>query len=428
MMLRDQAVNTVGKINILFVLCAFAVLSTGCSNSPNPSRDQSSIHYEIDPMFEEPYEFWGGKEVFGVPISPSQIDGNITTQYFVAGKFIFDKDAPTMSLYRLAPLGLEMGVQEPAVAPPDDPETHYVFGHTIAPEFYPLYQKLGANVVGKPLTEPRYNLIRRRKEQLFENLGFYTIEGSAKVRPLAYGIWACGEKCSYELVAGQSAIDISSYIDPAFDSFVRNLGADFTGFALADAYQTEDGKWEQILENVVLVADQQANPEEIKLRPLSEKLDIPVDTPLSRTGAPDRYFYTVDGGNGYEIPVLFYEYIEKHGDITLFGPPVTHYRHLEDQIYHQCFQYLCLMYDPSAAQDARVRPEPLGYAYHVLYYQPTTKQESEISTPEAPESDTVPLVEISPTSSPETAPQPNRKSGTCFFASRSSRKCGWVGK
>ena len=90
---------------------------------------------------------------------------------------------------------------------------------------------------------------------IFENLGFYRLEGTPDVHLLAYGAWACVGKCSPSRPTGNSAIDIQSYIDPAFQNFVEKVGADFTGFALADAVQNNAGQWEQILENVVLIAD-----------------------------------------------------------------------------------------------------------------------------------------------------------------------------
>jgi hypothetical protein len=45
-----------------------------------------------------------------------------------------------------------------------------------------------------------------------------------------------------------------------------------------------------------------------------------------------------------------------------------------NQIYHQCFQNLCLAHDPALKEGAQVRPEPLGYAYKVLYFTPPSEQ------------------------------------------------------
>ena len=80
------------------------------------------------------------------------------------------------------------------------------------------------------------------------------------------------------------------------------------------------------------------------------------------------YFYPVDGDKGDEIPLDFWDFIQKHGGVQVVGLPITRYALLVGQVYHQCFTNLCLTYDPSANEQARVRPEPLGYAYRVLYY------------------------------------------------------------
>ncbi len=142
-----------------------------------------------------------------------------------------------------------------------------------------------------------------------------------------------------------------------------------TGFALTKAYNCPDGKWEQILENVVLVADSRINPQSVTLRPLSDKVQIMVEEPRIPTGDPQMYFYPVQDNKGYEIPLHFWDYIQKHGGVQVTGLPVTHYSLLLGQVYHQCFTNLCLTYDQSAIKQARVRPEPLGYAYRVLYYE-----------------------------------------------------------
>lgn len=324
--------------------------------------------YQLDPVFREYYNYLGGEARLGPAISPPLQEGYATIQFIQSGKMIFDPTSPMTSKFRMAPLGLEMQVREPTVPPPDDPQVHYVDGHTIPQDFYYLYTQLGANTVGKPLTEPRPNLIRKRTEQYFENLGFYRLEGSPGVHLLAYGALACGDKCPGAQTPGESSLDIRSYIDATFEPFVNTHGIDFTGFALTNAYQADDGKWVQITENVVLQADSRLAPQTVSLRPLAEALTIlpePLQPPSNVTGM---YFFEIQDGKGYEIPLHFWEYILAHGGIDLFGAPVTHYSALKDQIYHQCFSDLCLLYDPEAAEGARVRPEPLGYAYRVLHY------------------------------------------------------------
>lgn len=324
----------------------------------------------MDPIFREYYNYLGGEQILGPAISPARKEGNATTQFLANGKVIFDPAAPISSRFRLAPLGLEMDVLEPPIPPPADPNTHYIAGHTIPPDFYLLYEKIGANTVGKPLTEPRYNLIRKRYEQFYENLGFYRLEGSSDIYLLSYGTWVCDEKCGAESLPGESGIDIRSYIDPVFKNFVDELGTDFSGFALTDAYLSSDGMLEQVLENLVLFTDPSDSSQQVFLRPIAENLNIYMENPRPPGSDPQMYFYEVSNGKGYEIPLHFWQYILDHGGIERLGFPITHYSILMNQIYHQCFTHLCLTYDPNAAEGAQVRPEPLGYAYRVLYYKP----------------------------------------------------------
>ena len=205
----------------------------------------------------------------------------------------------------MAPLGLENAVREPDTPPPSNPALHYLNGHTIAPEFYPMYEKLGADMVGKPLTEEKLNLIRKRHEQYFENLGFYRIEGH--YGGASAGVWQLGMPGQVPggLVAVAKFDRYLSYIDPVFQGFVTQYGADMTGFALTGAFASSDGKWEQILENVVLVADSRIDPQSVTLRPLSEKVHIMVEEPRSQGSDPEMYFYPVTGEQRLRDPALF---------------------------------------------------------------------------------------------------------------------------
>ena len=354
---------------IIAAMLLLSCLGWACTKAPasNPAVEFTG-QYQVDPVFRYYYNYHGGEERLGVAISPPRKEGSATIQFLETGKMIFDPNAPANNRFRMAPLGLEMAVREPDTTPPSNPELHYLNGHTIAPEFYPLYEELGADMVGQPLTEVKLNLIRKRHEQFFENVGFYRIEGTSEVHLLAYGTWACQEKCAEGKPLDQASIDILSYIDPVFQGFVNQYGADLTGFALTDAYASPDGKWEQILENAVLVADSRINPQSVSLRPLSEKVNIIVEEPRKASDNSQMYFYPVDGERGYEIPLDFWDYIQKHGGVQVIGVPITRYALLVGQVYHQCFTNLCLTYDPSASEQARVRPEPLGYPYRVLYY------------------------------------------------------------
>ena len=373
------------NINLFLVFLMLSVLIAGCAETQEISIP--SDYYEVDPFFREVYLYLGGQEVLGMAISPARKYGNITAQYLETCKMGHDPDAPLIKRFSLAPLGKELGYYEPAIPPPTDPDILYVNGHMIFPDFLPIYEKLGERMVGNPLTEAYHNLIRDRYEQHFENLGFYRMNASSEVHLLAYGVLACGDNCPVSANMGNATIDIQTHIDPIFQEFVNNQGADFTGYALSDAYINNEGKWEQILENVVLVAESADNPKSIKLKPLADDLSILVEAPSPKSGNPEMYFYPTQGDLGYEIPTYFFDYLNRHGGLEISGPPIAKLSPFEDQMVHQCFINLCLTFDPQASEGGHVRPEPFGYAYKVLYYKeqspalPTLEAETPISWP-----------------------------------------------
>jgi hypothetical protein len=171
-------------------------------------------------------------------------------------------------------------------------------------------------------------------------------------------------------------------------------GTDFTGLALTDLYVNDLGDTEQVLENVVLVAGLQEAQSEVRLKPLTGALHISAEPPLANSFSEGKYFYRVLAELGYEIPLEFWDYIQDHGWIALIGPPITHYSHLENNIYHQCFENLCLTYDPSLVPGARVRPEPLGTMFNVILYESQKFQPVPTNEP----------VEAVPTSMPQSEP------------------------
>ena len=392
------------RIRIVLFLLFLSIFIIGCSGTTE--TPQSYDDYTVDPMLREFYSYLGGEDVLGPPISSVIVQGNIISQYFETCKMIYDPEALPKKPFHLAPLGKALGYIEPPITTSVQTGIPFEGGHTIFPDFIPLYEKLGPRMVGKPLTEGRYNLIRERYEQHFENVGFYRLNGSMEVNLLPYGILACGEDCSSKMAFGDHTFDIPSYIDPAFQEFVNRLGADFTGFSLTNAYINGDGKWEQILQNVVLVADSTDNPQSVRLLPLAEKLSIPMEPPRPYSGNSEMYFYPTQGDSGYEIPIYFWEYISSHGGIQVFGLPITQVSPFIDHMLHQCFVNLCLAFDPKV-NETRIRPEPLGYAYQTLYYTGKTHISPIVTSAATPIEEIVPIWPIplnSPTIIPDLPP------------------------
>jgi len=371
---------------LILIISIVLILSTSCAPD-NEASINSPTYFEIDPIFSEFYFHLGGIDRLGPAISGISIDGSKTIQYMETCKLIYDADAMPTQHFLVAPLGLEMGLSEPAIPPPENQGYRYVDGHTIHPDFEQLYEEMGMKIVGRPLTEARFNLAKNQHEQFFENFGFYRKKGESQTQLMPYGLWACGAVCSRGAKQSNAILDSYHQVDSAFMPFVEQHGTNFTGFPLTAGFTSQDGKWQQVFENMVLVTTEKANPAATYLLSLPEKLNLIVEPPQPYNGNPDFYFYTIQGDQGYEIPDYFWDYIAKHGGIELFGVPIQHISNMDNQIIRQCFTELCLLYDPFAIEGARIRPEPLGYSYEYLYmhainYQtPTPNKDLFFNTP-----------------------------------------------
>ena len=245
---------------ISLALIISTTLSASCSSISGEPAATPPPYIFVAPIFREFYGYHGGQARLGKAISGELYDGPIISQWLETGKMIFDPGAEIEKFY-LEPLGKQMGVETPAVKPPTEPDLHYIGGHIIHPNFWPLYEILGANMVGMPLTEAKYNPVRRRYEQYFENMGFYRLVGQPDIHLLKYGVWACGEDCKPGYLAEDESInsspgtiDVSGETSPVFVEVVGMIGPGLTGSNLSDVY-SRDGTLEQVFENVVLLSE-----------------------------------------------------------------------------------------------------------------------------------------------------------------------------
>lgn len=300
--------------------------------------------------------------MLGRAIQPPQVNGAGRTQLLEKGKLIYDPTANIQKYFTLAPLGVQLGLGDHPAQP--------VKGYSIAPEFVAAYERLGPLTAGQPIGEARYDSYYGRQEQNFENLGFYRQEGTSEVHLLNYGVASC--QCPDTLppsLPETGAIDAYYPVDPTFAPFVEQLGADFTGSPISEAYLNLEGRWEQIFRNVTLIASAPGNAPSVQLRPLTREIRLPVDPPRRASGVPDDHFYSTGSGLGYDIPGYFWDYLADHGGLEMTGAPVTHLAPLNGRVLHQCFTNLCLMFDLNASSSRRVYPEPLGRSYRILNYQ-----------------------------------------------------------
>jgi hypothetical protein len=69
-----------------------------------------------------------------------------------------------------------------------------------------------------------------------------------------------------------------------------------------------------------------------------------------------------------------------HGGIEASGPPITELALTTEQVFRQCFRYICLDYTllSSLPESLRIRPAPLGFPYRDVNY-PHTNSNSGIN-------------------------------------------------
>jgi hypothetical protein len=368
MMLRTSNLSKIGLSFGFLLVISQLIASCGSSNlgEISPSTPQES--YVVDPIFREFYNYLGAEKILGAPISAIFYDGPLTCQLTANAKMLFNPQAPTDQRFQLAPIGREMEIIEPPVQKPENPESRYSNGHIIYPDFIRFYDKIGPRFIGKPLTEVRFNPIRKRYEQYFENLGLYRLEESSgdEIQLLAYGSWICETRCMQK-VDNDSSVEFFKRTEQPFQGFISSKGIDFTGFPLTGAYVSNDGRLEQIFENVVLAVDAN-DPNSVYLRPVSQYLNIlpgPTNPPINNE---ELFFFEVGGDKGYNIPIIFWDYLSERGGIELVGPPIGEFMVGENRVISQCFQNICLETDLKQGGSSRVLLQPLGYFYRQIYF------------------------------------------------------------
>lgn len=334
------------------------------------TRIQENANFQVDALFLEFYNSLGGEEFLGHAISPiKRSDGKIE-QYLETGLMVFNPQAVGTKRFQLASLGLELNILSSEQVVSINEKGRVINGIFVTSEFLEIYERLGgARFVGKPLTEARYNGEKQRKEQFFENLGLYQLDGESRIRLMPYGVYVCDLDCRDKEI--HASIPAKQPILP--DPFLRKtleLGLDFVGKPLTGYHIAADGMQEVIFENLVLAASSES-PEEVILRSLGEKfgnhaqdLAFPEDSPLSE-------FIEIEDGKGFNVPVFFNNYLQEYGGFQVVGKPVSEVFSPEDGLYWQCFTKLCLQFDLENVNGQRLSLVPLGYKYKSGEYDKT---------------------------------------------------------
>ena len=320
-------------------------------------------------------DFWsggGGRATFGPPISAPRRVGGDLYQTFLAVEMIYDEGAAGDEV-RLAPLGWELGLAEPAVPPSDsqgdayDPET----GHTVYAGFAGLVQRLGGRrIVGGPISEVVFR--DGQIVQYFENLGLVRPENAspADARLIALGL-------TYRPPADAFGLDTESVVlsglirQRPFASFLEPYGGEsLFGQPLTDPYLAEDGALEQVYESAVVFSPD-GSRQRAGLRPIGVWVGPAAEAvaPVKEPGAT--YFEET----GHNIQWAFADFFRAHDGRRLFGLPLEEAT-LQGDVLTQRFENAVLQYRFDLPAELAVQFAPLGRSYLASRPAPTAEASS----------------------------------------------------
>ncbi|HSB90276.1 MAG TPA: hypothetical protein VLD63_09665 [Anaerolineales bacterium] len=348
---------------VALVLAALAPWLGACRSSP-ASIVPGDADNPIAPEFKSFWEEAGGLATFGPPLEPPQRVGTGLSQTFLAVQLVVDesdRDQPV----RLAALGLDLGLAEPAEPPSDAGRGRYFAetGHTLYAGFAPFYEALGGQeVVGPPITEVRFS--GGRISQYFENLGMVRPENASPsdVRLVALGLAV--------LPSSAFGLDVDKLVLPGsvrerpFSAALDEYGGEaLLGQPLSDPYLAEDGVLEQVYERAV-VYDAGNDARRVGFRAIGRELGASAPA-APRSDEPGAIF---DEATGHNILWAFADFYRAHRGPELLGAPLDEAR-LENDRLVQWFENGELVYSYDLPVDLVIELAPLGarfFAAHPL--------------------------------------------------------------
>jgi hypothetical protein len=341
---------------------------TGCN--PDPAAGLTPTlprQVEVDPIFREFYNRLGGLDVMGEALIPAEEQDGSYYQYTEAALMVYNPEASSVSQYGLAPLGADIfPLKTEGIFPAQD-SPMVVDGYVVYDDFTELYTLLDTTrYAGRPISQPIVDVAGGRVLQYFENVGFYKyLTGpDESVHLLAYGGFYCRSFCSY-LTNQANSPQIEDPVEEPFLTEVMKLGLDLTGRPVTPVYLTPEGGFEQVYENVVIYASAD-DLHSFILKPLPALTGYPPTTLVQEQKTEGLVFIPIGQNLGHNVASIFEDYVSNHGGEIYSGLPTTEIFPI-GSLYRQCFTNYCLDYDPSASEETRIHPTPLGKVYIQFY-------------------------------------------------------------
>lgn len=342
------------------IVCVGLALVTGCSFPPAASPSSQDAGIAIAPEFEAFVREHDLMPAAGPPLQPPVTEGAVTRQLFLAMELQYDPGASPDRQVSLSPLGIRLGLSEPPVPPPAQPNGSYFpsSGHTIYAGFLQRYESLGGEaLLGAPIAEVKFQ--GGKIFQYFENVGIYREQDAP---PSQAGLLALGAASKPELDL-KGLEDIRVVLPPAivfqpFEGFIERLGAEsLFGAPLTEPYLARDGALEQAYERAVIYSPE-SNPEQAHLRPLG--LDLgPPSPPVPPVDDPGALYIPKYGHN---IRWSFVDFYRNHNGDEILGLPLEEAK-LSEGLLSQRYENGILAYHYDLPPEHAFQLAPLGRRY-----------------------------------------------------------------
>jgi hypothetical protein len=336
---------------------------TACGKSPSTA----TVDPSLAPEFREFWSRGGGRSTFGPPVSAANRFGGQVRQTFLAVEMIYEETSSGGEV-RLAPLGRDLGLADPAVAPIEGQSDAYdsETGHTVYTGFAGLYERLGGKeVAGGPISEVDFR--DGQIVQYFENLGMVRPENAspAEARLLALGLIYRPSADSAGLDTGDA--DLAGRIrERPFAAFLADHGGEAVfGQPLTTPYIAGDGALEQIYERAV-VFSMDGSRRGAALRPVGRDLG-PAEGKAPRSDEAGALYFKKTGHN---VLWAFADFYRAHDGERLMGLPLEE-ASLEGDVMVQRFENGVLHYRFDLPAELAVQLAPLGAAYLASHPVPT---------------------------------------------------------
>ncbi|MCJ7660548.1 MAG: hypothetical protein MUO67_15475, partial [Anaerolineales bacterium] len=118
----------------------------------------------------------------------------------------------------------------------------------------------------------------------------------------------------------------------------------------------------------IVVNQGRENAPKVTVRPIVEMVGINRRPFVRDDQNPLMVFFTIENDLGHQVPIFFYSYIERLGGFKLSGDPISEVYAIEGGKFRQCFENLCLDFDPNAPVEGQLSIAPLGISYKNQYY------------------------------------------------------------